>query len=420
MYREITACRICGNKKLKRILHLGEQHLTGVFPRSRDQHITKGPLELVKCHLGPEGSDDYCGLVQLRHSYDLAEMYGENYGYRSSLNKSMVTHLGDVIRKLAARVPVGSGDLVIDIGSNDGTLLSHYPQNGPTLVGMDPSAERFRKYYRPDIKLIVDFFPAGLARAGLGNRRAKIITSIAMFYDLEDPVDFMRKIETVLADDGVWHFEQSYMPEMLRVNAYDTICHEHLEYYGLVQIDWMAKRAGLKILNVEVNDINGGSFAVTVAKESSTHQADVAAIESILAEERRLGLHTLVPYKQFAERVFAHRDALLDTLRRIKAEGKTVFGYGASTKGNVILQFCGLGPDDLPCVAEVNVDKFGAFTPGSKIPIVSEAEAHDRKPDYFLVLPWHFKQNLIDRESAYIGRGGRMLFPLPEIEVVAS
>jgi SAM-dependent methyltransferase len=419
MYREISACRICGNKQLTRILHLGEQHLTGVFPRSREQRITKGPLELVKCH-GADGSKDHCGLVQLRHSYDLGEMYGENYGYRSSLNKSMVAHLSDIVRKLTARVPVGKGDLVIDIGSNDGTLLSKYPENGPTLVGMDPSAERFRRYYRSGIKLIVDFFPAGLAKAGLGDHKAKIVTSIAMFYDLEDPVGFMRKIEGVLADDGVWHFEQSYMPEMLRVNAYDTVCHEHLEYYGLAQIQWMAKRAGLKILDVEINDINGGSFAVTVAKESSNHQPNAGAIGSILAEEKRLGLHTLVPYEQFAERVFAHRDALLDTLRRIKSEGKTVFGYGASTKGNVILQFCELGPGDLPCIAEVNADKFGAFTPGSKIPIVSEKEAHERKPDYFLVLPWHFKQNLIERESAYIGQGGRMLFPLPEIEVVPS
>ncbi len=347
-------------------------------------------------------------------------MYGENYGYRSSLNKSMVAHLADVVRKLTALVPVGPGDLMIDIGSNDGTLLSHYPQNGPTLVGMDPSAERFRGYYRPDIKLIVDFFPAGLAKAGLGDRRAKIVTSIAMFYDLEDPIDFMRKIEGVLADDGVWHFEQSYMPEMLRVNAYDTICHEHVEYYGLTQIEWMAKRAELKILDVEVNDINGGSFAVTVARESSTHQPNRPAIDSILAEENRLGLHTLVPYEQFAERVFAHRDALRDTLNRISSEGKTVFGYGASTKGNVILQFCGLGPDDLPCIAEVNADKFGAFTPGSKIPIVSEAEAHARKPDYFLVLPWHFKRNLLEREGAYMEQGGRMLFPLPAIEVEPS
>ncbi|MGB7160519.1 MAG: class I SAM-dependent methyltransferase [Tepidisphaeraceae bacterium] len=419
MYTQITRCRACGNADLRAVLSLGEQHLTGVFPRSRDQQITKGPLELVKCHNSGD-SRDHCGLVQLRHSFDLAEMYGENYGYRSSLNRSMVAHLSDIVRKLTGRVPVGPGDLVIDIGSNDGTLLSNYPQNGPTLVGMDPSAERFRKYYRPDIKLIVDFFPAGLTKAGFGDRKAKIVTSIAMFYDLEDPIDFMRKVASVLADDGVWHFEQSYMPEMLRVNAYDTICHEHLEYYGLSQIQWMANRAGLKLLDVEVNDVNGGSFAVTVAKESSTHEPNHAGIAAILASEKSLGFDTLAPYEQFATRVFNHRDELQGLLKRIKGEGKTVFGYGASTKGNVILQFCEFGPDDLPCVAEVNADKFGSFTPGSKIPIVSEKEAHARKPDYFLVLPWHFKRNLLEREAEYMRQGGRMLFPLPQIEVVPS
>jgi len=418
MYREIAACRICGNTELVSVLHIGEQYLTGVFPKSPDQPLSRGPLELVKCH--STAGRDHCGLVQLRQSYDLGEMYGANYGYRSSLNKSMVAHLADIVRKLTARVPVGPGDLVIDIGSNDGTLLSNYAANGPTLVGMDPSAERFRKYYRPDINLIVDFFPAGLAKAGMGDRKAKIVTSIAMFYDLENPIDFMRKIESVLADDGVWHFEQSYMPEMLRVNAYDTICHEHVEYYALAQIQWMAKRAGLKLLDVEINDVNGGSFAVTAAKESSKHQPNAEAIEAVAAEEKSLGLDSLEPYERFAKGVFEHRDALRDTLKRLKRERKTVFGYGASTKGNVILQFCGLGPDDLPCIAEVNADKFGCFTPGTRIPIVSEKEARARGPDYFLVLPWHFKRNLIEREAEYLKRGGRMLFPLPRIEVVPS
>ncbi len=285
---------------------------------------------------------------------------------------------------------------------------------------MDPSAERFRGYYRDDIQLVVDFFPNGLTTAGLGGRKAKIVTSIAMFYDLEAPIDFMRKIESVLADDGVWHFEQSYMPEMLRMNAYDTICHEHIEYYGLHQVQWMANRAGLKIVDVEINDVNGGSFAVTVAKESSNHVLSSTTIDGILAEEKRLGLHTLVPYEQFAERVFAHRDALRNTLQRIQAEGKTVFGYGASTKGNVILQFCKLTSGDLPCIAEVNHDKFGCFTPGTKIPIVPESDARAKMPDYFLVLPWHFKRNLIEREADFLRGGGRMLFPLPEIEVVTS
>jgi hypothetical protein len=218
----------------------------------------------------------------------------------------------------------------------------------------------------------------------------------------------------------VWHFEQSYMPAMLRVNAYDTICHEHLEYYGLSQIKWMADRAGLKILDVEINDVNGGSFAVTVAKASSPHRADEPKFNTVLNDEKRLGLDTPAPYAVFAERVFEHREKLRATLDRLRNEGKKVLGYGASTKGNVILQFCGIGPEQIPAIAEVNADKFGAFTPGTDIPIISEADAHAMRPDCFLVLPWHFRENLLAREAKYLSEGGRMLFPLPEIEIVPA
>jgi hypothetical protein len=415
MFSVISRCRICGNTDLQPVLSLGEQYLTGIFPRTRDAKLTKGPLELVRCH-----GQGKCGLLQLRHSYDLAEMYGPDYGYRSSLNKSMVAHLQDIVRKLTARVPVRNNDLVLDIGSNDGTLLGTYPENGPTLVGMDPSAGKFRKYYRPDIHLIVDFFSAKNRNDKFPARKAKIVTSIAMFYDLEDPTAFMRQIESILSDEGVWHFEQSYMPAMLRVNAYDTVCHEHLDYYSLAQIKWMSDRAGLKILDVEINDVNGGSFAVTVAKQASAHKPDDAKLDAILREEKRLGLDTPAPYERFAERVFDHREKLRSTLSRLRGEGKTVLGYGASTKGNVILQFCGLGRGEIPAIAEVNADKFGCFTPGTNIPIISEADAHARRPDYLLVLPWHFRDNLLARESKYLSSGGRMLFPLPEIEIVPS
>lgn len=418
MFHQITACRICGNKELHPVLNLGEQYLTGVFPRTRGQHITRGPLELVKCHAEEKGGS--CGLLQLRHSYDLNEMYGENYGYRSSLNRSMVEHLRSKVADLLQLVPLKEGDLAVDIGSNDGTLLSFYPSGGPLLAGIDPSADKFRKFYRSDIQLVTDFFSLDLFRSYFGDRKAKIITSIAMFYDIERPLDFIEQIGQVLDQDGIWHFEQSYLPSMLKSNAYDTVCHEHLEYYGLRQIKWMTDRMGLKILDARVNDINGGSFAVTVAKANSSYQPNDAAIQSLFREEQEMDLESLSTYATFAERVFAHRDQLLSLLRRLREEGKVVLGYGASTKGNVILQFCGLGPQDLPCIAEVNPDKFGCFTPGSDIPIISEREARDRDPDYFLVLPWHFKENLLQRESAYLRSGGKMLFPLPQIEAVPS
>ena len=346
-------------------------------------------------------------------------MYGQNYGYRSGLNASMVRHLKAKAEGLQSRNPPAPGEIVLDIGSNDGTSLSFYPSSA-TRVGMDPTSAKFRQYYQPGIMAIADFFSADTFRSHFGDRKAKIVSSIAMFYDLDAPLKFVEQIATVLADDGIWHFEQSYMPLMLTQNAYDTVCHEHLEYYGLHQIKWMTDRCGLRILDVELNDINGGSFAVTVCKKDAPHVSDTAAIDSILSEERTAGLDTLAPYEEFKRRVFAHRDALCETLRGLLAQGASILGYGASTKGNVILQFCGLTEREIPAIAEVNPDKFGAFTPGTKIPIISEADAHARNPDYLLVMPWHFKANLVEREAPFLQRGGKMIFPLPEIEIVGQ
>jgi cyclopropane fatty-acyl-phospholipid synthase-like methyltransferase len=410
----ITACRICGNTHLVQVLSLGEQFLTGVFPRSRDERISCGPLELVKCH-----GENACSLLQLAHSYDSAEMYGANYGYRSGLNQSMVTHLRGKVENLTRMVPVGAGDVVLDIGSNDGTLLSCYPE-GPALVGMDPTAAKFISYYQERIKAIPDFFSADLFLSQLEGRKAKVITSVAMLYDLENPISFVRQVASVLDPDGIWHFEQSYMPSMLEVNAYDTVCHEHVEYYGLKQIQWMLDRCGLKIIDVEINDVNGGSFAVTAAHVSSRFDSNSPTAREALHAETALGLETLAPYEAFAKRVANHRDDLRAKLAEIAASGGSVLGYGASTKGNVILQYCGLSADDIPAIAEVNPDKFGAFTPGTRIPIISEEEAHARKPDYFLVMPWHFRENLLAREKAFLEGGGKMLFPLPAIEVVGK
>lgn len=413
----IEKCRICGNPELVSILNLGDQCLTGVFPRTRDQALTCGPLELVKCH-APTG----CGLVQLRHSYSSGEMYGENYGYRSGLNRSMVDHLEGKVAGLLRRYPLVPGDLVLDIGSNDGTLLSAYPDTIKRL-GMDPTAAKFLKFYKAGIDAVPEFFSAESFRRHVGDRKAKIITSIAMFYDLERPIEFVEQIAEALDNEGVWHFEQSYMPLMLSENAYDTICHEHLEYYGLRQIQWIMDHCGMKILDVELSDVNGGSFAVTVAKRASKKIAQpdaLARIEKIRAQEDAARLDTLEPYAAFKDRVFGHRDLLVKKLNELAAGGAKIFGYGASTKGNVILQFCGITPDRIPFIAEVNDQKFGSFTPGSNIPIIAEADAHAMMPDYLLVMPWHFRKNLVMRENEYLKRGGKMIFPLPQIEIVGA
>ena len=412
MYRQVTACRICGGEGLDVLLELGTQFLTGVFPRRSDAPLTKGPLTLVRC--------DTCGLVQLLHSYEKTELYGPQYGYRSSLNRRMVDHLEDKAQALTRAVDLRPDDVVVDIGSNDGTLLSFFSGRKLTLLGIDPSAARWQSGYPADSRLIADFFTADIYRGALGGRKARLVTSIAMFYDLERPLDFAHQVADVLADDGIWHLEQSYLPAMLRVNAYDTICHEHVEYYALAQIKWLADKVGLAILDVECNDVNGGSFAVTLGRNRRLAPRQGDRIERLLDEERRAGFGSLRPFEEFRARVLAHKRELRARLEGIRARGGSVLGYGASTKGNVILQFAGIDRDLLPAIAEVNEDKFGCVTPGTWIPIISEADARARKPDYFLVLPWHFRAGIVEREAAYLAAGGRLLFPLPTIDVVSA
>lgn len=410
MTRQISQCRISGSTTLLPVLNLGEQVLTGVFPRSTNQAVTRGPLELVWC---PDSM-----LLQLHHSFDLTEMYGQNYGYRSGLNASMVAHLTDKIRHLTRLRPVHSGDLVVDIGSNDATTLKAYDVAGPKRLGVDPTGIKFREFYTDGLDLIPDFFSGAAVTRHTGGQRAQIVTSISMFYDLESPQAFVNEIASILAPDGIWHFEQSYMPSMLRTNSYDTICHEHLEYYSLIPVRAMLAKAGLKVVDVQMNAINGGSFAVTAAHTCSSLRENTAVIEWLIQQEESMGLFTPRPFREFETRVFAHRANLLSLIKALVADGKKIIGYGASTKGNVLLQFCGLTPAEIPCIADVNPDKFGAFTPGTHIPIVSEAMAKAMNPDYFFVLPWHFKSNIIQREKEWLAGGGKMIFPLPEIEIV--
>ena len=409
MFKEISACRISGSRNLVPILSLGEQYLTGVFPKSKEQTITKGPVDLVWC---PES-----GLVQLKQSYSLEEMYGDNYGYRSGLNQSMVNHLQQKARTLLAKVSVHPGDIILDIGSNDATSLHSYPAN-LRRIGIDPSASKFKEFYTDEIVLVPDFFTSENFKNIFPGEKAKIITSIAMFYDLENPVQFARDIAEVLADDGVWHFEQSYLPSMLRTNSYDTICQEHLEYYSLLSVKYILNQCGLKIIDVDMNDINGGSFAVTACKKNGGYTANQAVISWMLEEEEKMGLSTAPPYLEFAERVEQHRYSLLNLLDKLKNDGKKIIGYGASTKGNVLLQYCNIGTQYLDCIAEVNEQKFGSYTPGTLIPIVSEQEAKAMKPDYLFVLPWHFRHSILPREKEYRTGGGKFIFPLPFIEIV--
>jgi C-methyltransferase-like protein/putative zinc binding protein/methyltransferase family protein len=409
MYSKVEQCRICGNRELVEVLDLGVQALTGVFPTHREQAVTAGPLKLVKC----TGGSNVCGLLQLQHSYDLAEMYGLNYGYRSGLNKSMVAHLHGKVKTILSMVKLEKNALVIDIGSNDSTTLQAYPAQDTTLVGVDPTGVKFKHYYPPHIQLIPDFFTAAKVKERFGSRRASVITSFSMFYDLENPLAFMNDVAAVLADEGIWVFEQSYMPTMLEQNSYDTVCHEHLEYYALKQISWLAERAGLKIIDVELNDINGGSFSIVAAKAGSAREP-TARVAAMHAKEEQLALDSLKPYQEFAQRVSRCRESLLQFLNDAQRQGRKVSALGASTKGNVLLQYCGITEAQIAKVGEVNTEKYGCFTPGTLLPIVPEEQVLADNPDYLVVLPWHFRPYF---ESSPKFSKAQLVYPLPNVDV---
>ena len=411
MFSEITACRICGNQDLNPVMSLGNLALTGVFPKSEDEEVASGPVDLVKCN-----QVSGCGLVQLKQSYSLEAMYGLNYGYRSGLNASMVDHLCNKVARILSLGILDAGDLIIDIGSNDSTTLRAYPENTYQLVGIDPTGIKFSSYYPPEIRLIPEFFSADAVGKALDNRKAKVITAFSMFYDLEDPIDFAREIEGALHDEGIWVLEQSYLPAMLRTNSFDTICHEHLEFYALRQINWICEKAGLKVLDVEFNDVNGGSFSITTAKAGSKHIPNSSHLEQILADEEALGLLTTDVFDTFRANVEQGRKDLLEFLHKANAEGKSVYALGASTKGNVLLQYFSLNSTLIKAVGEVNSEKFGAFTPGSLIPIVSEDAILQEKPDYILILPWHFRNFFTGLAKL---KGTKLVFPLPSLEIVS-
>lgn len=412
-FSEITRCRICGNTELASILNLGYQSLTGVFPKDPNRQVFSAPLELVKCV--EDGTSRTCGLVQLRHTTNPKEMFGPGYGYCSGINQTMTSHLHSIVEEILKVATLEPGDLVLDIGSNDGTLLKAYPNSNLSLVGFDPSGEKFQKFYPDHIRLIVDFFSLSAIHSVCGKRKAKVITSIAMFYDLDAPMDFVAEVRDLLAEDGIWVFEQSYMPTMLDQTAYDAVCHEHLAYYGLRQIEWMMNRVGLKMINVTTNSINGGSFRVTATKRESAFTSNSRNISALLAQEQASRLNAIDPYHEFRDRAFRHKEELTSLIDKFNRKKQLVLGYGASTKGNVLLQFCGFTPRDIPAIADRNPEKWGLFTPGTKISIISEEEARLRRPSCFLALPWHFKDEFCKREKSYVDGGGRLLFPLPTI-----
>lgn len=387
-------CRICGSLT-NVVYNIGDQVNTAKFPL-HGTVLPKTPVILVKCV--------YCHLLQMQESLPQSEMYEEGYGYRSGISNTMRQHLQDYNSEIQSKIFLKPGDVVVDVGSNDATFL-HYYDSSLKRIGIDPTGKQFSEYYG-DLTLFPTYFVDGLVK------NAKIISCISMFYDLPDPVQFARDIYNSLSDDGIWTIEQSYMPTMIERNSIDTICHEHLEYYALYQIRYICKQVGFVITDVSFNDCNGGSFRVYMKKSGE----ECSIVEKIIADEIKFGIQTAKYYTDFFENVNIQVERLKIFLQHIANEKQSTYIYGASTKGNCLLQYAGIDEKLCKYAVERNPQKIDKQT-STGIKIISEETMRENPPEYLLVLPWHFREEIIQREFKFLNEGGQLIFPFPTLEV---
>lgn len=427
--RVISACRVCGNPELRPVIDLGPQSLAGLFDDGRPQNqlATPIPLEVLCCDTARGRGG--CGFVQLKHTVPPDIMY-QDYGYRSGLNETMRRHLEELSREIESRLKLRAGDIVLDIGANDGTTLLAYRTPGLVRVGFEPSnagaeAEaRGVQILKGSAGEALFFDSVGGARHFLREypgRKAKAITTIAMFYDIEDPAGFCRQVHRILDEEGLWVAELHYWGSLLETAGFDAICHEHLGYYSLATLEWLFRSTGFELFDVSFNPSNGGSVRCTLVKQRGRLRplkGDRRRVAQGLDRERQRGYDTAQSHARLRHSALKIRQDLRQVLGEAARSGGRVYGYGASTKGNVLLQYCGLGPADLAAIADRNPMKRGRFTLGSRIPICTEEEMREDHPDLLLILPWHFLDGFLEREKGLRAEGTRFIVPFPQVRIV--
>ncbi len=409
VYHEITACRVCGCEELKPVIGLGNQYVINFPDGDEPTEGIRAPLDMVIC------AHTDCSLVQLKHTVNPDLMYRE-YWYRSGVNQTMRDALADVTQSACKRVDLVAGDIAVDIGANDGTLLRSYDNSDLVTVGFEPASNLVPLTSEGTSKVINDYFNRAAFDENFPGRKAKIVTSIAMFYDLEDPNSFVADIAGILDDGGVWINQMNYLGTMLTYNAFDNISHEHLEYYSLSSLEFLLSRHDLEVFDVEQNILNGGSLRAYICKKGQ--RPATAAVQAMRQTE--VHLKTYEPYLEFVDRLQAIKDKICRFISEERAKGKTVYVYGASTRGNTLLQYFGLDSSLLVAAAERNPAKFGKKMVGTNVPIISEEEARAAKPDYMLVLPWAFIDEFVKRETEFLSGGGKFIVPLPDFRLIGS
>ena len=408
----ITECRSCGSTNLTNILSLGLQYPSNFIElNSISDKREQIPLELIFC----EKKD--CGLLQLKHTASRESLYKE-YWFRSGLNEKMVEALNDITKSVEKRISLSENDIVLDIGCNDGTLLRSY-QSKVRLVGFEPASNLVDEAKEGTDLIINNFFNSHEFMQHFPNERIKVITSIAMFYDLEDPNSFVSDIVNCLDQDGIWIIQMAYLIPMLELNAFDNIVHEHLEYWSLKSLKRLLEEHDLEIFDVELNDVYGGSFRIFVKTKKNDKINIQNSVDEFLKKEDEFGLEKKETYLNFANRVNSLKNKLNDFIKKEISNGKLIYAYGASTKGNTLLQFYNLNNKLISKAADRDSKKFGKMTIGSNIPIISEEQARDEKPDYFLVLPWHLVDFFKERENEFLNNGGKFIVPLPDFKIIS-
>ncbi len=409
-------CRVCGSKQLTPILSLGNQFVTN-FVDEPEGDYPKGPLELVLCNLKNGG----CGLLQLKHTVERDIMY-RKYWYRSGISTTMVQALGDITEAVEKITSLKEGDVVVDIGANDGTLLRQYKTSGLVKVGFEPS-NLWKLALEGNAKIINDYFNYASFSKVFSDKKAKAITTIAMFYDLEDPNVFVEDIRKCLDKNGIWIIQMNYLGLMIENNTFDNISHEHLEYYSLLSLSYLLERHEMCVFDVELNDVNGGSFRVFVKHKNGYLKTQVGSqrrIQKQKAYERQMGLGDAKVYLDFAKRIERNRQKLLAFMSKEIGNGKRIFIYGASTRGLVVLQYYGIDKKLISGAADMNSDKWGKYIVGTGIPIVSVEEYRRKKPDYLFVLPYHFLEEIKQQEKKFLEDGGKMIVAIPDFAVISK
>lgn len=408
---ECNKCRICKSERLVDVINLGDQYNTSRFPDYKDFCMSKSKIVLCMC--------EDCYLIQMRYSEEQSELYEHEYGYRSGISNTMKQHLKVYSDEILSKVKLNDGDTIVDIGSNDSTMLQYY-SNKYRRIGVDPTGKQFENYYVNGVELLPTYFTHDNFTNKYGNIKCKIVSSISMFYDLPDPVQFAKDIYSILDNDGIWTCEQSYLLRMLEKNSIDTICHEHLEYYSLYQIKKIADMSGFKIIDISFNECNGGSFRIYFAKNTSRTYCETSElIANILENEDKNQLRSKDTYINFIKRCNEQVQKLKEFINIVNKNGKSVYIYGASTKGNCLLQYAGIDETYIKYAVERNLNKVGKMT-STGIPIISEETMRQNPPEFLLVLPWHFREEIIKRESIFLNNGGQLVFPLPNFEIYSS